>query len=265
MLIVSNISTYYVSQSTNFIWPHWPYTIIFCTSGYLMSTFITVSTLDYAKQRDNTQQLRASFLSKHKDASRVAAVIWAALTAALQSLSSSQHKWGQPWALHHPFAEPEMQPRTVAGHQPLCTLCNTCITSCIFSSLYRDVFPSLCWAAVSREGVPTQHTPETELLVEMWPAGQPFWWDEMHQMNFLDLWFPPSHLIRQLSNTAGTCSQDVLLKHVWSHRLSPSSFPQFIFIAPETQTSCYLQKFTESKAESKETDFSPLMDQTGVI
>lgn len=54
-------------------------------------------------------------------------------------------------------------------------LCNTCIISCIFSSLDRDVFPSLCFAADSRKGVPIQHTPETktELLVEMWPVGQP--------------------------------------------------------------------------------------------
>lgn len=127
------------------------------------------------------------------------------------------------------------------------------LLSCIFFISVRDVFPSLCSAVVSREGVPIQHTPETgtELLVEMWPAGQPFWWDEMHEMNFLDLWFPQSHLIRQLSNTAGTCSQAVLLstlRHMWSHRLSSSSFPPFITIAPEIQTSCCLEEPSECRS-----------------
>lgn len=61
MLIVTNIPPYYVSQSINFIWPDWPYTrtIIFCTSCYLLSAFITISTLDYTKQRDGTQWLGA--------------------------------------------------------------------------------------------------------------------------------------------------------------------------------------------------------------
>lgn len=82
--------------------------------------------------------------------------------------------------------------------------------------------------------LPIQHKRkhrDSEPLVEMWPAELPFWWDEMHGINFLDLLFPPSHLIGQLSNTGGTCSQAVLLstlRHVWSDRLGSSSFPQFI-------------------------------------
>lgn len=138
-------------------------------------------------------------------------------------------------------------------HQPLCrSLQYMHYFMHFLSSIQMFSLPCVLLLLAGRVFPYSTHlSTRTELLVEMWPAGRPFWWDEMHEMNSLDLRFPPSHLIRQLSNTAGTCSQAVLLstlRHVQSHRLSSSSFPQFITTAPETQTSCCLEKLSEYRS-----------------
>lgn len=191
-LIVSPISPYWLSQSTTFRWPYWPYshTITFCTSCYWTPTSIMISTPDYTKQRDKTQWLRALPASFLYLSPRTQAAFWPAAVAGSQRLRSLPQSSG-------------IRPGAVEEHRPSTKLCAIHTREVLFSVLSEGLFPSSCFVAVSSNRVLTaQHKPwcqDSEPLVEMRPA-EPFWWDEAR----LPI---PWLSVRLLLNTAGTCSQ----------------------------------------------------------
>lgn len=128
-------------------------------------------------------------------------------------------------------------------------LCNTCIISCIFSSLDRDVFPSLFLLLIAGRVFPysTHLRPrlscswkcgQWDSLLVGWNAG-----DQFPRFTISSLPFDQAALKYSRHLFSGC-----FVEYPQARAVSSSSFPQFITIAPETQTSCCLEKLSECRS-----------------
>lgn len=221
------------------------------------------STCLYKTKRQHTavKSFACFILSAAKGTSGAGAAFWADPPADWQRLPSSQQDRGHPWPLHCPFTEPKIQPRAVEEHQPPQIRNNTKPLQYkwgrSFSHPQKGVFPSPCFAAVSRGVLPTQHKRrqrDSEPLLETWPAEEPFWRDETHEVNSLDSWFPPpiwsggsqiqqAPVLRLVCWVpSGMCSQTgsaQALSQVHTHNW-----------ASELQTSCCSEKLNEYRRQN---------------